>query len=106
VRDADRGALRDHRAEDPIAGGEGFLGERRLLARQLADPEPVPALVEPEQHRGVDPEALADEPEREEYAEFDLLDARAQEPLLIERAGARRRLLHVLDRRPEQPVAP
>src|SRR5690606_35872346 len=105
VRDADGRALREHRAEDPVARREGALGERGLLARELADPQALATLVEPQEHRGVDVQAFAHEAQREEHRQLDLLDPRAQEALLIERARRRRRLLDGLDGRAEEAIA-
>ena len=78
----DRRALRDHRAEDAVAGGEGRVVDVVRRGRELADAEVRAGVVQPEEHRGVEVERAAEEIERVVHRLVDLLDARAREALL------------------------
>ena len=70
------GALREDRAEDAVAGGEGRVVDVVGAGRQLADAQVRPGVVQPEEHGGVQVERAAEEVERVVHRLVDLLDAR------------------------------
>ena len=76
-------ALREHRAEHAVAGGEGRVVDLVGRRRQLADAKVRPGVVEPEQHRRVQIERAAEQVERVVHRLVDLLDAGAREPVAV-----------------------